>query len=388
MTLHALLDQLTAELDDLRARERYRSCRSWQARDARTVSFDGRRLLNVSANDYLGLAHDPDVIEAGIAAARAHGWGGAASRLIVGQSPVYDELEAALAAHKGAESALVFSSGYHANLALVASLVDAGDAVFTDERNHASLWDACRLSRARVYAYRHNDADDLDRLLRRAARPRRRLLVATDGVFSMDGDVAPLPELLAVCERHGAQLLVDDAHGYGVLGPRGAGTAAMQGLACDRVIAMGTLSKCVGGLGGYFAGPARLREGLIQKARTLIYTTALPVPVVAAARAAVEKLPALDAARGDLQARAARLRQGLRARGYDTGDSATQIVPIIVGGDGDALRLMQRFLDRDILAVAIRPPTVPEGSARVRLSLSAAHTDADIEAVLDALDGA
>lgn len=382
-----LLDAVKLEIGITRQQDRYRVCRTWEKRDARTMVIGGRRMLNVSSNDYLGLAGDPRILRAAQNALAQFGWGAGASRLVTGQSAGYDELEAAIAEHKQAESALVFTSGYHANLGLVSTLVGADDLVVSDELNHASIWDACRLSRAKVGVYRHADPDDLARVLDRPGRYARRLVV-TDSVFSMDGDVAPLPALLAVCERYGAVLLVDDAHGYGVLGPLGTGAVSAVGIRTDQVICMGTLSKAAASLGGYFAGPAVLRDALVQRARTLIYTTALPPAALAAAAAAVRLFPALEPQRAALAARAMRLRQGLQALGFDTGRSTTQIVPILCGSEQAALHLMNRFQEQGILAVAIRPPTVPQGSARLRVSLSAAHTDEDVEHILSAVRAA
>lgn len=340
-----------------------------------------RRVLHLCSNGYLGLATHPTVTEAAAGAARAYGAGTGAARLVTGAQDLHRDLEEELAAWKGTEDALLFSSGYLANLGVLGALAGRGDTIVSDELNHASIVDGCRLSRAEVRVYRHGDVEHAERLL--ADAPGRRVLV-TDGVFSMDGDLAPLPELCDAAERHGAAVVVDDAHGSGVLGPDGRGTAAALGCE-ERVHALvATLSKALGSQGGYVAGSAALVAWLRNRARSFVFDTSSAPPTVAAARAALGVARAEPWRRTTALARAAQLRDGLRAAGWEVPDTATTIVPVVVGGAGAALALMQRLLDHDVLAVAIRPPTVPAGTARVRATTLATHSEADVEHALQA----
>ena len=344
-----------------------------------------RRVLHLCSNSYLGLAGHPEVVEAAAAAAHRYGTGSGASRLITGGQRPHRELEQTLAAWKGTDDAVLLSSGYLANLAVVTALVGRGDTVVSDALNHASIVDACRLSGAEVRVYRHADAEHAAHLL--ADAPGRRLLI-TDGVFSMDGDLAPLPALCDAAEAHGAAVVVDDAHGSAVVGPDGRGTAALLG--CDhRVHAIvGTLSKALASTGGYVAGSASLVEWLRNRARPFIFDTALAAPAVAAARTA------LGVARREPQRRerarmlATRLAGALRAAGYEVPTPQAAIVPVLVGDNARALAAMRQLLDRDVLAVAIRPPSVPAGTARLRATVMATHTDADIDHAIDAFTGA
>ena len=280
-----------------------------------------------------------------------------------------------MAAFERAESALVFNTGYMANVGTLAALVGEGDALFSDQLNHASLIDGCRLSKAHTQVYPHADVGALEKLL--AASSAHRKLVCTDTVFSMDGDVAPLSDLVALCRRHGAALYVDEAHATGVLGPRGMGLA---GLAPGRVdLVMGTFSKALGSMGGYVAGSRALCDYLVGAASGFVYTTAPPPPVLGAVDAALELVPGLEAGRTRLQAMAEGLRGAFAQAGIDTAGSTTQIVPALVGGEAQTLALARAIQDEGFLAVAIRPPTVPEGSSRIRFALSAAHGEGDIE---------
>jgi 8-amino-7-oxononanoate synthase len=345
---------------------------------------DGRRAINFSSNNYLGLADDPLLARAAAQDIEASGFGAGAARLIAGNLPPHRALEARLAAWQGTEAALLFNSGYHANVGLVSALAGPEDVIFSDGLNHASLIDGCRLSRARVVVYRHCDAEDLARQLAHAP-PGRRRLILTDSIFSMDGDRAPLPALAELARRHDALLIVDDAHAVGVLGRDGVGLC--DGL--DVALQMGTFGKALGGFGAFVAGSRLLIELLLQRARSFVFTTALPVPVVAAARAAIEWLPSDAAAerRGRLAAHADHFHRGLRELGFQLPPLPSHIVPLRVrGGDPRlAMDTSEALLARGIFAQGIRPPTVPSGSARLRFALMATHTPAQLDLALTAL---
>ncbi|MEO8602052.1 MAG: 8-amino-7-oxononanoate synthase [bacterium] len=352
------------------------------AQDAR-VLVDGRAVLCLSSNNYLGLANHPALIEAAVAAARSHGVGAGASRLISGSMRGHHALEERLAAFKGTEACLLFTSGYHANLGVIASLVGPGDAVFSDALNHASLIDGCRLSRAHVAVYPHGDVHGLAERL--AAVPAHRRLIVTDSVFSMDGDSAPLAALCELAERHDAMLMVDEAHATGVVGARGAGLVDGLGLSRRVTVQMGTLGKALGGFGAYVAGSRGLIDFLINRARTQIFTTALPPPVVAAAAAALDLVEREPERRDAVRRNAQRLRAGLRTVGYTVaGDADSHIVPVMIGGAEETMTLSEALLAGGVLAHGIRPPTVPDGTARLRATVMATHTDADIDAAVAA----
>jgi 8-amino-7-oxononanoate synthase len=352
-------------------------------RGAKVLTPEGRELLDLSSNDYLGLASHPALAEAAARAARASGTGGRASRLIVGDDPAYHELEGRLAEHKGADAALVLGSGYAANVGVIPALAGPGDALFSDRLNHASIVDGCRLSRAEVHRYRHCDLDHLEDLLR--SSPARRRLIVTDTVFSMDGDVAPLRELVELKELYGAALMVDEAHAAGVFGPHGEGLAHEVGVEEAVDLQLGTFSKAFGVYGAYVAGRGAWIRHLENTCRSLIYSTALPPPVVAAATAALELIRGADEERAALRRKAERLRGRFAELGLETCGSTTQIVPMVVGESDRALAASRALEERGVLAVAVRPPTVPAGTARLRFSLSAAHEDGDLERVLDAV---
>jgi 8-amino-7-oxononanoate synthase len=342
------------------------------------VVVDGRRVLSLSSNNYLGLANHPAVIEAAVVAARQLGVGAGASRLISGSMRPHHDLEDRLAAFKGAAACLLFTSGYHANLGVISSLVGEGDAVFSDALNHASLVDGCRLSRAAVCVYPHADVAALEAQMRRT--PARRRLIVTDSVFSMDGDAAPLAAICDLAERYDAMTMVDEAHATGVLGPHGAGLVDALGLGDRVTVQMGTLGKALGTFGAYVAGSRALVDFLLNRARTFIFTTALPPPVVAAAAAALTIVEREPERRVALRRQAERLRHGLRAAGYEVrGDEGSHIVPVIVGDADATMALSAELLGRGVLAHGIRPPTVPDGTARIRATVMATHTDADVD---------
>jgi 8-amino-7-oxononanoate synthase len=351
------------------------------------IEVDGRRLLNLSSNNYLGLANHPEVRAAAAAAAEWNGAGSGSARLIAGTDALHEELERRLAAFKGAEAALLFGSGYLANLGVIPALVGPGDVVLGDELNHASLVDGCRLSRAEFHTYRHRDESDLQRLLFEASRRDQsgRVLIVTDSVFSMDGDCAPLREISHLCEYHDALLYVDEAHATGCVGPGGRGLVDLYGLNGNpAMLAMSTLSKALGSLGAVVTGHRLMIDYLINVCRTFLFTTALPPPVVAAALAALDLLEREPELVARLQRNAEMLRAGLRDLGFDTLDSATQIVPVLVGDARETLDLAAALRERGVFVVAIRPPTVPAGQSRLRASVMATHTTEDIAFALDA----
>jgi 8-amino-7-oxononanoate synthase len=344
------------------------------------VTIDGRELLLLCSNDYLGLANHPEVKAAAMEAIQRYGFGAGASRLVSGSMAPHRELEERLSAFKSAEAALLFNSGYNANLALVTTLAGRETEIFSDRLNHASIVDACVLSRARVRRYANADADSLERLLKRSHAERK--LVITEGVFSMDGNVAPLKDILSLADRYGATLILDDAHATGVLGPGGRGTLEHFGLDRPDVIHMGTLGKALGAFGAFVAGPRPLIELLISKARPFIYTTALPPAVAAAAVKAIEIVERSAGLRERLWENAAHLREGLNAAGLDTFTSSTQIIPILTGGPATTMEASRKLFERGLFIQGIRPPTVPQGTGRLRVTVTAAHTTEEITGAL------
>lgn len=351
----------------------------------RWVEVDGRRALLLCSNNYLGLANDPELREAAARALRDCGVGAGASRLVSGSMRAHRELEEALADLKRAEAALVFTSGYQANVGTITALVGRDDEVFSDELNHASLIDGCRLSRARVSVYPHNDMERLGALLA-ASRARRRLIV-TDSVFSMDGDEAPLAAICDLADRYGAMTLVDEAHATGAIGPHGSGVVGREGLQERVTVQMGTLGKALGCFGAFVAGRRNLVDYLANEARSFVFTTALPPAIVAAARAAVAIAAREDGRRERLAANAARLHAGLLRLGFAV-PHCSHILPVMIGDPAATMALCGRLLDRGVFAQGIRPPTVPPGTSRLRVTLMATHTDADIDAALAAFAAA
>jgi len=376
-------ESVLADLDERGLRRRRRSVRRL-SHDTAEIELDGRPCIDFCSNDYLGISAHPRVTAALVAAAREHGVGARASHLISGHQGEHDALEEELAAFTGRERALLFSTGYMANLGLATALVRKGGVVLGDALNHASLIDAGRIARASVDYYAHRDAAALDaKLSGLNAGP---ALVLTDGVFSMDGDLAPLPLLAMTCARHGALLSVDDAHGLGVLGDGGGGSAEYFGLTPHQVPALvGTLGKAFGSFGAFVAGDAGLIETLIQRARTYIYTTALPVAVAAATRAALSVSITESWRRTRVLSLARRFRALATDAGIPLAASDTPIQPILLGGADAAVAASRRLLERGFFVAAIRPPTVPDGSSRLRVALSAAHRDADVEGLVAAL---
>ena len=352
------------------------------------VQLNGRETLNFSSNDYLGLANHPAVISAFQASAEQFGVGAGASHLVVGHQQPHEQLERALAEFTGRERALLFSSGYMANLGVLKALLGKEDVIVQDKLNHASLIDGGLASGAQLLRYRHNDLDHLEQLLAKSASADagKRKILAVDGVFSMDGDIAPLHALADICDSHNAALMVDDAHGFGVLGEQGAGCSEHFGLDQQRLpIVMGTLGKAFGVSGAFVAGSHEMIETLIQYSRTYIYTTALPPACAAAALQSLSIIKAQPERRQHLQDLIAYFRQAMSTLDFNVLPSTTAIQPIIIGDSEKTLALSQALLKAGLLVTAIRPPTVPMGTARLRITLTAAHSFAQVDQLLEVL---
>lgn len=380
--------QRLAQAHEERARTSLlRRLRTVEAVEGANIWVDGQRLTNFASNDYLGLAQHPALIEVLIRAAQDWGVGASAAHLLGGHRDEHAALEEALARWTGRERALLFSTGYMANLGVLSALLDADDLCVQDKFNHASLLDAARVAGCSLKRYRHADVASAERQL--ATRAGVPALLATDGVFSMDGDVAPLAQLAATCKAQRATLMVDDAHGLGVLGAEGAGSVAEANLTQDEVpILMATLGKALGVAGAFIAGSATLIEGLVQSARTFVYTTASPPALAAATRAAID-IARFEGWRRDRLAHSiAHFRDGAAARGIRLLASRTPIQPVWVGDSSDALALAARLEEAGFFVPAIRPPTVPDGSARLRVAISALHAECDVERLLDAIAAA
>jgi 8-amino-7-oxononanoate synthase len=386
------LASLRRDLAELEGRGLRRALRPIDRAEGSRVVIDHRTLVNFASNDYLGLATNPRVRAAAANAILEQGWGAGASRLLSGTRAVHAEAERTLAAFRGAEAALLFPTGYAANLGLLQALADRDAVIVSDALNHASLIDACRLSRARVAVYPHRDVAAARRALEEAPGASRRFLV-TDAVFSMDGDLAPLPELFAAARATGSVLVVDDAHGNGVLGAAGRGTLEELGVdpAAPDLVVTATLSKAFGGSGGFVAAAREVVDWLVTRARAFIYTTGIPPAAAAGAVAALEVMETDPWRRQDVRAHARRLRQRLAARRPELASAWSPeswdvpIVPVVVGPERRALAAADRLFAQGFFAPAIRPPTVPDGTARLRLSLSAEHLEADIEALATAV---
>lgn len=345
---------------------------------------DGRDLISFCSNDYLGLASDPKLIEAACAGARKWGVGSGASHLVSGHLAPHEELEQELAAFTGFPRALLFSTGYMANLGIIVALVGRGDAVFADKLNHASLIDAAQLSRADHERYPHGDLDALERLL--ATSKAKRKLILTDAVFSMDGDLAPLPELLQLAERFDAWLVVDDAHGFGVLGEHGCGSLSHFDIPANpRILYMGTLGKAAGAAGAFVAASDTVVEWLLQRARTYIFTTGSSPVISCALLASLDLIREGDERRRQLHRLTLRLQNGLTGTRWQLMRSPTAIQPVIIGDNHETLQVALALFERGLWVPAIRPPTVPKGTARLRVSLSAAHSEAHVQLLVEAL---
>ena len=385
MSASRLDTQLAAELADIAAAGLTRRRRVLDSPAGRIARVDGQEVLNFASNDYLGLAGNAEIAQALADGALRWGAGSGASHLVSGHLTPHDQLENEIAAFTGFERALTFSTGYLANLAVTPTLAGRGDAVFADKLNHASLIDAMQLAKANgaeVQRYPHNDVAALERQL--AASNAARKVIVTDAVFSMDGDLAPLPLIFELAERHDAWLVIDDAHGFGVLGRHGEGSLAHFNLpASPRILLMGTLGKAAGVGGAFVAGSATAIEYLLNKGRSYIFTTAAPPAIACALSKSLQIIRNGDALRTNLMARIAQLREGLA--GKPLLPSATAIQPYIVGDNEAAVALSKALWERGLWVPAIRPPTVPKGTARLRISVSAAHTAGDIDHLLSAL---
>lgn len=374
---------LQRELDERAAQGLLRQRRTLETPQSPHITVDGKEYLAFCSNDYLGLASHPQLITALQQGAQQWGAGAGAAHLVSGHFAPHHQLEQRLAAFVGKPAALLFSTGYMANLGVVQALVGKGDTVFADKLNHSSLNDAMLLSRAEMQRFRHGDMAQLAQLLQRTTSGRK--LVIVDAVFSMDGDIAPLPEMLALCEQHDAWLLVDDAHGFGVLGAQGRGSLAHFGIASKRIIYMGTLGKAAGVSGAFVAAEQVVVDALVNQARSYVYTTATPPALSVALLQAVQLIEQGDGLRTHLQRLVARLRAGLAGLPWQLMPSDTAIQPLLVGDNLQALQLSDGLRARGIWVAAIRPPTVPQGTARLRITLSAAHSVADVEKLIGAL---
>jgi 8-amino-7-oxononanoate synthase len=370
------------ELEEIKSRGLLRRTRVVNGRQAAHVTCNGRDVLLLCSNNYLGLADHPALATASIAAIEQYGTSSGASRLVSGTMELHERLERAVAAFKGSETALVFNSGHAANTGIIPALVGKGDVVFSDRLNHASIIDGILLSGARPVRYPHNDHAALALLMEKHVKEHAtgRCLIVTDGVFSMDGDIAPLAELVALKRTYGALLMVDDAHGCGVLGERGRGSAELLGVASDIDIQMGTFGKALGSFGAYAAVSAELRDLLINRARSFIFSTSLPPSVLAASEAAVAlvQTPEGDQLRKQLAANTGFFRNGLVEAGFAIPDGTTQIVPIVIGSTDTTMQFSEALLAEGLFAQGIRPPTVPVGTSRLRFTLMATHTPADL----------
>ena len=373
----------------IRARGTHRRMRRIEGVQGPRMRVDGREVLLFAGSNYLDLAHHPEVVEASARAARDWGCAAGGSRLINGNLELHEALESELAAFFGCESALVFATGYMANVGVIPALVGPGDVLVSDELNHASIIDGGRLSRAEVRVFPHGDVGALDRLLAELVgslrRGERRVLVAVDGVYSMDGDLAPLAELVACVRQHGAMLLLDDAHGTGTLGPGGRGSAEQAGVLSEIDIHLGTLGKALGSFGAFVAGSHKLRELLVNTARSFIFSCGLAPPQVAAARAALGLLEREPWRRFALQSRAARLRARLAEVGISTSPSTTHIVPVVIGDNERTMAACEALLELGFYAQGIRHPSVPAGTARLRITPMASHTPEEIDALASGL---
>jgi 8-amino-7-oxononanoate synthase len=370
------MTEIRERLAELRDSGLHRRLRLIEGAQGPRVLLDGRPVLLLCSNNYLGLAEHPAVRTAAAEAAMRWGAGAGASRLISGTMTSHRRLELRLARFKGYGSALLFGSGYLANTGTIAALAGSGTVIFSDELNHASIIDGCRLARAETFVYRHRDVEHLAWGLREARG--RGSLIVTDGVFSMDGDVAPLADLVRLARDHGCRLMVDEAHATGALGPNGRGSVAAAGLSGEVDVLVGTLGKALGSYGAYVCAAEELVEYLLNSARPFIFSTAPPPPTVAAAEAALELLEAEPGRVERLRENAAVLRTALAAQGLAAGGSESQIVPVEVGEAGTTMELSERLLAGGVFAQGIRPPTVPEGSSRLRFTVMATHGEDEL----------
>lgn len=382
-----MINFIDDELKALKDAGLYRSLSLTQGPQGPKVKINGTDAILLCSNNYLGLANHPKIKQAAIKAVEKYGFGSGASRLVSGNMELHAALEQRLARFKGAEAALVFNSGYHANIGIISALVGRGDLIFSDKLNHASIIDGGILSRAKFIRYPHKDINALENLLQKhsSLNTHHSTLIVTDGIFSMDGDIAPMKELFELADKYNCILMVDDAHATGVLGKNGRGTLEHFGIENPNIIQMGTLGKALGCFGAYVAGSKKLVDYLINKARSFIYTTSLPPSVCAAGIAALDIIESEPQLRVDLWNRVVYFRTELKQAGFDTLNSETQIIPILIGEAEKAARISRDLLDKGIFLQAIRPPTVPEGTSRLRVTLMANHSYDDLEYALDCI---
>lgn len=378
-----MFDFVDDELAGLREAGLLRELRTVAGPQAPRVVVDGKEVLLLCSNDYLGLANHPEVVAAAVEATERYGAGAGASRLVSGTMEAHRALEERVREFKGAEGSLLFNSGYNANIGVITTLAGRTTEVFSDRLNHASIVDACVLSRARVRRYPNREMDALEGLLRRSKAERR--LIVTDGVFSMDGTVAPLADIVGLAERYGAMVYLDDAHATGVLGPTGRGTAELAGVDYPGLVQMGTLGKAFGTFGAFVTGPEKLTRLLVNRARPFVYTTALPPAVCASATKAMDVAEREPGLRQKTLANAERMRRRLNSAGLDTLGSTSQIIPVAVNEAKRAVDAAQRLYEAGVFIQGIRPPTVPEGTSRLRVTVTAAHETAEIDRAAEAI---
>jgi 8-amino-7-oxononanoate synthase len=372
---------IDTELQRLKDAGLYRRLRRVEGAQDAILTLDGREVINFSSNNYLGIANHPALAAAAKAAIDRYGCGSGASRLISGNMALHEELETKLAQFKDTEAALVFNSGFQANTGILSTLVGEGDVIFSDALNHASIIDGCRLSRATTQVYGHGDLDQLETQLKEAPSSARKLIVS-ESIFSMDGDQAPLVGIVELAEKYNAMVMVDEAHATGIFADNGAGVVAKLGLVERVTVQMGTLGKALGGFGAYVAGSGALRDLLINRCRSFIFTTALPPAVMAMALAALDLIRQEPQRRAALWANCRRLNQGLTKLGFALGSGESPILPLMVGDAKKSMELCERLLERGVFAQGIRPPTVPPGTSRLRITLMATHTSEQIDKAL------
>lgn len=371
------------ELKRLKGEGLYRKLKLVKGEQGARVRLNGREVINLSSNNYLGLASHPELKKASILAAEKYGCGSGASRLICGNMELHEKLEEKIASFKRAESAVLFNSGYTANLGTISSICGREDIIFSDKLNHASIIDGCLLSGAELKRYSHKDMNILERLLKNTPRSKKKLIV-TDGVFSMDGDIAPIKEIVKLAKKYSALVMLDDAHATGVLGKTGRGTAEHLRLDNGIDITMGTLSKALGSFGGFVAGSKKLIDFLINKARGFIYTTSLPPAVIASSIEAIKIVEREHSLRDSLWRNVNYLKKGLKNEGFNTMESQTQIIPILIEDTRKTIEMSQMLLKEGVFVQGIRPPTVPQGKSRLRVTVTAAHNKDDLDIALRA----
>jgi len=370
---------ITSALEERKNNHLFRSLKRVTPLPAGEIDVSGRTMLNFCSNDYLGLATHPLLKQRAIEYTEKYGAGSTASRLVCGNFDCFEDLENKLARLTGNEGALVFNSGFQANVSLLPALADPDTLILSDFLNHNSIVQGCKLSRCHVNTFRHNDLDHLEDLLKASSGSRPRKIVITESIFSMDGDIFDIDALISLSEKYNSLLVVDEAHSTGVIGKNGMGISSNKNV--DLV--MGTFSKGAGSFGAYISSNSMVRNYLINFCNGLIYTTVLPPAVIGAIDAAIELIPGMDKERKELMGNSDKLRKGLREMGYDTGKSTTHIIPVIIGDEKEALRLSGWLEENNVLATTFRPPTVPRGQSRIRIALTAAHNEKHVDLLLD-----